>query len=93
MRWRRKPKPTAFTVQAQGPEGIWEEVVSIVTALDERDRARDLAVKLEQENAQLIGFLHYMRDDLAAGGRTLLTIDDLLEAIDLALADIAEEVA
>jgi hypothetical protein len=88
MRWRRKPTATA---PAPPPESVWDDVVTVVSALDERDRARDLAVRLECENAHLIGFLHYMRDDLEAGGRTLLTIDDLIEAIDMALADVTTE--
>lgn len=90
MRWRRKPATaTAFPP----PESVWNDVVTVVSALDERDRARDFAVALEQQNAYLIGFLHYMRDDLEAGGRTLLTIDDLIEAIDMALADVSTEAA
>ena len=50
MRWRRKPATaTAFPP----PESVWNDVVSAVNALDERDRARAIAVALEQENAHL----------------------------------------
>lgn len=90
MRWRKR-NHDAVTFTA--PQHVWNDVVSAVNALDERDRARDIAVQLEQQNAYLIGFLHYMRDDLKAGGRTLLTIDDLVQAIDLALNDVSTEAA
>ena len=53
--------------------------------IEERDRARATAVALQHQNDYLTGFLRFLRDDLAAGGRTLLTLDDLLNAVDEAM--------
>lgn len=56
---------------------------------EQRDRARTTAVRLEQENAYLHGFLQWMRDELNAHGGVLLTIDDIVQAIDEARAEVA----
>lgn len=74
--WRRK-RPVETVLETPQPD-----VLAYVTLLAERDRARNCAVHLEQENAHLHGFLQWMRDELHGGGGVLLTIDDIVQAID-----------
>lgn len=86
--WRRVDITPADTPTAFPPEHVWADVVSIVSALDERDRARRFAVALESQNAYLIDVL---RDLLAACApdAPLLTIDDVESRIRAALEVIA----
>ncbi|MFM1964918.1 MAG: hypothetical protein RL134_643 [Actinomycetota bacterium] len=82
MRWRKQAvEPTLVQPSP--------DLLAYATLLTERDRARDMAVRLEQENAHLLGFLQWMRDDLARGGLVLLTIEDIIAAIDEARIEAA----
>jgi hypothetical protein len=85
--WRRKrttaPEPVETLLEDPRPD-----VLAYVVLLSERDRARDIAVQLEQENAYLDGFLLWMRDELLSRGGVLLTIDDIVQAIDNARAGV-----
>ena len=82
MRWSRRPKPTHSDQTAS--DGF-QQLFSHAVTMEERDRARRVAVALEQENAHLTGFLHWLRDDLQRGGVVHLTLDDLVQSIDGAL--------
>lgn len=84
MRWSRRPTTTH---SEQAATDGYQELFSHAVTLEERDRARRLAVALEQENAHLTGFLHWLRDDLQRGGLVHLTLDDLVTSIDQALGE------
>lgn len=83
MRWRR-PK-YVVEVSGQDPDRLRDEIASLVSALDERDRARDTAVALENENLILISALRELR--VCAIERALVA-DDYLRIIDRALAEV-----
>lgn len=78
-RWERVDldTPTATTT-ARPPEQAWHEVVTLVTALDERDRARDLAVRLEQLSVHAADRLAALRPRLF---QEALTADDIVEEL------------
>lgn len=81
MRWRRRPQPT---IEVLPPEHLWKDVVDLVSALDERDRARDMAVALECENARLLDTLRELRAACEPHA-PLITLDDIAERVDAAL--------